>query len=222
MSDPRVSDDLIREAFDRRARRATPMGLRGSILEATASTRQHRSPWNIRDGGTSLRLLAVAALLVTGLTAGTFFVGSALVAEKPTTATVGRRAVDGPRSRRADHSRGCRRTFEHQHCGRNHDSRVLPTVRVQGGLEHSAQVHRYASEWTRRLDRLHVRGRRALSDRGIWDHRARGQGRHGLVGAGWAGSRLRRRRSMHASARIQPCSSSTYAGRVASALARLN
>ena len=74
MNDPRIRDDMIVEAFDRRARRATPVGLRGPILEATMSSRQRRSLWNIRDSGTSLRLLAVAALLVTGLGAGTIFV----------------------------------------------------------------------------------------------------------------------------------------------------
>ena len=96
MNDPRISDDMILEAFDRRARRATPMGLRGSILEATASTRQRRRPWRIHNGGGSLRLLAVAALLVAGLAAGTIFVGSPLVAEKPTTAPVAEEPTTAP------------------------------------------------------------------------------------------------------------------------------
>ena len=88
MSDLRVSDELIREAFERRAARAAPIGLRGLILEATATAHQRRSPWSIRNGRNSFRLLAVAALLVTGLAAGTIFVGSPLVAEKPTTTPV--------------------------------------------------------------------------------------------------------------------------------------
>ena len=88
MNNPRIRDDMIVEAFDRRARRAMPVGLRGPILEATTSSRQRRSLWNIRDSGTSLRLLAVAALLVTGLGAGTIFVGRPLVADTPTTTPV--------------------------------------------------------------------------------------------------------------------------------------
>ena len=96
MSEQRTRDDMIFEAFDRRARRATPIGLRGPILEATTSTRQHRSPWSIREGAASLRLLAVAVLVTAGLAAATIFVGSPLVAEKPTTAPVAEEPSTAP------------------------------------------------------------------------------------------------------------------------------
>ena len=111
MNNPRIRDDMIVEAFDRRARRAMPVGLRGPILEATTSSRQRRSLWNIRDSGTSLRLLAVAALLVTGLGAGTIFVGRPLVADTPTTTPVAE-PTTAPVARESDRTGGRRRTCE--------------------------------------------------------------------------------------------------------------
>ncbi len=188
MNDLRISDDMILEAFDRRAHRATPMGLRGSILEATASTRQRRRPWRIHNGGGSLRLLAVAALLVAGLAAGTIFVGSPLVAEKPTTAPVAEEPTTAPLAEETDDSRGCRRTRDSRGRRRLHDRRVLPALRIPGRLDHPAQDHRYTSEWERSVDRLHGRGRRPLPDGERWDHRTGCQGRHGLLGERRVGS----------------------------------
>ena len=117
MSDPRVSDDLIREAFDRRARRATPIGLRGLILEATASTRQHRSPWNIREGADFAPTAGGRGAAGDGPRGGHLLRGKSPRCREAHDGSRGRRAVDGPRSRRADHSRGCRRTCERRTAG---------------------------------------------------------------------------------------------------------
>jgi hypothetical protein len=69
MSGRPVDDELIREMFERRARRASSDGLRASIGTATRRMRQRRHLVAIRGGRAPLRFLAVAALL-TGLVGG--------------------------------------------------------------------------------------------------------------------------------------------------------
>ena len=96
MTELHISDEMIREAFERRASRAAPLGLRGPILQATAAARRGGRPRSIREGGASLRLLAVAVLVTAGLAAGTIFPGGPLVTEQPTTAPVAEEPTTAP------------------------------------------------------------------------------------------------------------------------------
>ena len=85
MNEMRASDEMIRETFDRRASRVAPVGLRDSILRTTASTRQRGTTRRALVAGSRLRLLAAAALLAVGLTAGVIYAGSRPVDdERPT------------------------------------------------------------------------------------------------------------------------------------------
>ncbi len=83
-----VTDELIREAFERRARRGSPDGLRNPILQAVATTRQRRHLWPVRarrlGGSSSMRLLAVATLVVAGVGIGLVAVGARPDTAKPT------------------------------------------------------------------------------------------------------------------------------------------
>ena len=77
----RLTDELLHDMFERRARRGSVAGLRGSVLTATRTASQ-RGRWTVRAGGTArppLRLLAVAILLV-GVAGG----GLLVVARQPT------------------------------------------------------------------------------------------------------------------------------------------
>ena len=74
--DVRLSDELLHDMLERRARRGTADGLRGSILGATGATAQRRSSLRVLAGGRPpLRLLAVAALLAASVGAGLLVAG---------------------------------------------------------------------------------------------------------------------------------------------------
>lgn len=98
-----LTDDAIREMFERRAHRGTPGDVRGRIMATTVSMRQPRQPWTValrdiaglasRGRVLALVILATAALMV-GLTA----VGSRPATPEPTPAPV-------PRVKATDFSR---------------------------------------------------------------------------------------------------------------------
>ncbi len=74
--DLRLTDQLLHDMFERRARRGSSDGLRWAILGATRGTAQRRSRLRVLAGGRPpLRLLAVAALLAGTVGAGLLVAG---------------------------------------------------------------------------------------------------------------------------------------------------
>lgn len=74
--DLRLTDELLHDMFERRARRGSSDGLRGSILSMIRTTEQRRFPGRIlADGRPALRLLAVAAILAGSLGTGLLIAG---------------------------------------------------------------------------------------------------------------------------------------------------
>ena len=76
MNDDLLTDEPLHEMFERRAQRGTADGLRHSILGATASTAQRGPALRVLSGGrTTVRLLAVAALLAASVAGSQLLAG---------------------------------------------------------------------------------------------------------------------------------------------------
>ena len=129
MSDLRVSDELIREAFERRAARAAPIGLRGLILEATATAHQRGKPLEHPQRSRFVPTAGGRGAAGDGPRGGHHLCGKSPRCREAHD-NPGGRADDSPRSREADRTGDRRRTCE-RGCRRPYDSRVPPTFQYQ-------------------------------------------------------------------------------------------